>query len=204
VSLCACPHVVSIFDQKVVNRLLLLFETFLTVTMGMKNNIFDRRRRSIYSTNNSTLPLVIQLQSEPRSCIKLFKLVNPTVSVYIIILCLENASNDTVTGLNWIPGIDKMDTYRTPARFPVFVWVLYQEHTFTDKRQNTRNQRQTRFLPLDFFDVAQRHGGKRARWGKKSQSLGLIYVWKTDNLRCVLLCNCPHVRFVFQTRHLHC
>ena len=123
--------------------------------MGMKNNIFDRRRRSIYSTNNSTLPLVIQLQSEPRSRIKLFKLVNPTVSVYIIVLCPENASNDTVTGLNWIPGIDKMDTYRTPARFPVFEWVLYQEHTFTDKRQNTRNWRQNRFLPLrnDLFVI---------------------------------------------------
>ena len=24
-----------------------------------------------------------------------------------------------------------MDTYRTPARFPGFEWVLYQEHTFT-------------------------------------------------------------------------
>ena len=40
------------------------------------------------------------------------------------------------------------NTYRTPARIPVFEWVLYQEHTFTDKRQNTRNRRQIRFLPL--------------------------------------------------------
>ena len=39
-----------------------------------------------------------------------------------------------------------MDTYRTPARFPGFESVLYQEHTFTDKRQNTRNRRQNRFL----------------------------------------------------------
>ena len=57
-------------------------------------------------------------------------------------------SNDTVTGLNWSPGTDKMDTYRTPARFPGFEWVLYQEHTFTDKRQNTRNRGQNRFLSL--------------------------------------------------------
>jgi len=105
-----------------------------------------QRPKSIYSTNNSSLPLMIQLQSEPRSHIKLFK----TFSVYIIVLCPENASTDTVTGLNWIPGTDKMDTYRTPARFPVFEWVLYQEQTFTDKRQSTRNRRQTRFLPLEF------------------------------------------------------
>jgi len=26
----------------------------------------------------------------------------------------------------------------------------------------------------------------------------------TDDLRCVPLCNCSNVRFVFQTRHLHC
>ena len=52
---------------------------------------------------------MIQLQSEPRSRIKLFK----TFSVYIIVLCLKNASNDTVAGLNWIPGTDKMDTYDT-------------------------------------------------------------------------------------------
>jgi len=26
----------------------------------------------------------------------------------------------------------------------------------------------------------------------------------TNDLRCVVLCNHPHVRFVFQTRHLHC
>jgi len=110
----------------------------------MRYNIFDRRRRSVYSTNDSTLPLVIQSESKPRSRFKLFKIVNPT----IIILFPENASNDTVTGLNWMPGTDKMDTYRTPARFPVFEWVLYQEHTFTDKRQNTRNRRQNRFLPL--------------------------------------------------------
>jgi len=121
---------------------------FLTVTTGMKNNIFDSRQQSIYSTNNSTLPLMIQLQSEPRSRIMLIKIVNPTFSVYIIVLCPENASNDNVTGLNWIPGTDKMDAYRTLARFPVFEWVLYQEHTFTDKRQNTRNRRQNRFLPL--------------------------------------------------------
>jgi len=68
---------------------------------------------------------MIQLQSEPRSRIKLFK----TFSVYFIVLCPEMASNDTVTGLNWIPGTDKMDTYRTPARFPVFEWVLYKTHT---------------------------------------------------------------------------
>jgi len=117
----------------------------------MKNNIFDSRWRSIYSTNNSTLPLIIQLQSEPRSRIKL--IANPTFSVYIIVLCPENASNYTVTSLNWIPGTEKMDTYRTQARFPVFEWVLYQEHTFTDKRQNTRNRRQTRFLPLIFFNL---------------------------------------------------
>jgi len=43
------------------------------VTTGMKNNIFDSRRRSIYSNNNSTLPLMMQLQSEPRSRIKLFE-----------------------------------------------------------------------------------------------------------------------------------
>jgi len=116
----------------------------------MKNNIFDswQQPKSIYSTNNSTLPLMIPLQSEPWSRVKLFK----TFSVYIIILCPENASNNTVTGLNWIPGTDKMDTYRTPARFPVFEWVLYQEHTFTDKRQNTRNQRQNLFLPLEILN----------------------------------------------------
>jgi len=91
---------------------------------------------------------MIQWQLKPRSRIKLFKIVSPTFSVYIIVLCPEHASNDTVTGLNWIPGIEKMDTYRTPARFPVFEWVLYQEHTFTDQRQNTPNLRQTRFLPL--------------------------------------------------------
>jgi len=102
---------------------------------GIKYNIFDRRRRSVYSTNNSTLPLIIEWQSTPRSRIKLFKILNPTCSVYTIVLCPENASesNDTVTGLNWIPATDKMDTYRTPARFPVFEWVLYQEHTFTTK-----------------------------------------------------------------------
>jgi len=114
----------------------------------MKYNIVDRRRRSVYSTNKSTLPLIIQLQSKPRSRSKLFKIVNPTFSVYIIVLCPENASNDTVTGLNWIPGTDKMDTHQTPARFPFFEWVLYREHTFTDKRQNTRNRRPNRFLPL--------------------------------------------------------
>jgi len=48
----------------------------------MKYNIFDRRRRSVYSTKNSTLPLIIQLQLKPRSRIKLFKIVNPTFSVY--------------------------------------------------------------------------------------------------------------------------
>jgi len=37
----------------------------------MKYNIFDRRWRSVYSTNNSTLPLIIQWQSKPRSRIKL-------------------------------------------------------------------------------------------------------------------------------------
>jgi len=94
---------------------------------------------------------MIQLQSEPRSRIKLFK----TFSVYVIVLCPENASNDTVTGLNWIPGTDKMDTYQTPARFPVFEWVLYQEHTFTDKRQNTRNRRQNRFLSLECRQILQ-------------------------------------------------
>jgi len=41
-----------------------------------------------------------QLQSEPRSRTKLFKTV--TFSVYIIVLCPENTSNDTDTGLNWI------------------------------------------------------------------------------------------------------
>jgi len=68
--------------------------------------------------------------------------------VYIIVFCPENASNDTVTGPNWNAGTDTKDTYRTPARIPVFEWVLYQEHTFTDKRQNTLNRRQIRFLPL--------------------------------------------------------
>jgi len=118
----------------------------------MKYNIVYRRRRSAYSTNNSTLPLMIQLQSKPGSHIKLFKIVNPTFSVYIIIVFPENASNDTVTGPHWIPGTDKMNTYRTPARFPVFEWVLYQEHTFTHKRQNTRNRRHNQFLPLENLD----------------------------------------------------
>jgi len=55
-----------------------------------------------------------------RSRIKLLKIVNTAFIFYIIALCLANASKDTVTGLNSIPGTDKMDTYRTPARFPVF------------------------------------------------------------------------------------
>jgi len=78
---------------------------------------------------------------------------NPTFSVYIIVLCPESASNDTVTGLNWIPGTDKKDTHLTPARIPGFKWVVYQEHTFTDKRQNTWNQQQNRFLPLQNCDI---------------------------------------------------
>jgi len=90
----------------------------------------------------------IKWQSKPRCCIKLFKILNPTFSVYIIVLCPENASNDTVTFPNWIPCTDKINTYLTPARIPVFEWILYQEHTFTDKRQNTRNRRQIRVLPL--------------------------------------------------------
>jgi len=83
----------------------------------MKYNILDRRRRSVYSTNNSTLPLIIKWQSTPRSRIKLFKILNPTCSVYTIVLCpeLENASNDTVTGLNWVPGTDKI--HRQSFRF---------------------------------------------------------------------------------------
>jgi len=122
----------------------------------MKYNIFDRRRRSVYSTNNSTLPLVIKWQSR----IKLLKIVNPTFSVYIIVLCPENASKHIVTCLNWIPGTDKMDTYWTLARFPVFESVLYQEQTFTDKRQSTRNRWQNRFLPLEIPSLFGEHRNK--------------------------------------------
>jgi len=126
----SCPCVCGVrvpawFLYLTSNRLWLLFLTFLTVTTGMENNIFDSRQQNINSTNNSTLPLMMQLQSEPRSRIKLFKIVNPTFRVYIVVLCTENASNDTVTGLNWILGTDKMETYRTPARFQVFEWIFY-------------------------------------------------------------------------------
>ena len=87
----------------------------------MKYNIFDRRRRSVYSTKNSTLPLMIQLQSKPRSRIKLLKIVNPTFSVYIIVWCQENSSNDTVTDLNWNPSTDKIDTGKVSGFWMSFV-----------------------------------------------------------------------------------
>jgi len=75
--------------------------------------------------------------------------------VYIIVLCPENTLNDTGTTLNWIPGTDNLGTYRTPAWFPVFFelfWFLYQGHTFTENRQNTRHRQQIRFVPLFFFE----------------------------------------------------
>ena len=110
---------------------------------GMKYNI---RRRSAYSTN----PLMIQLQSKPRSRIELFNMVNPTFSVYIIVLCLENASKDTVTGLklnSWywqnscIPDTGKVSGF----------WMSFVPGThFSDKSQNdTRNWRQNLFLPWE-------------------------------------------------------
>jgi len=114
----------------------------------MKYKIFERRRRSVYSTNNSTLPLIIQLQPKPQSHIKLFKIVNLTFSVYFIVLCLENASNNTVTNLNWIPGTDKIDTYQTLVRFPVLNEFCTRNTLLQTKWQNTRNRQQNRFLPL--------------------------------------------------------
>jgi len=108
----------------------------------------DNRVHTRLITRLHTQLITRQLQPNSRSRFKLFKNVNPTFSVYIIVLCPENDSNDTVTGLNLIPGTDKICTYLTPARFPVFEWVLYQEHTFTDRRQNTRNRWQYWFLPL--------------------------------------------------------
>ena len=71
-------------------------------------------------------------------CHKISHFFKSLVQSYFYLLCLNLIRN----------GSDKMDTYRTPASFPIFESVLYQEHTFTDKRQNTRNRRQNRFLPL--------------------------------------------------------
>ena len=34
--------------------------------------------------------------------------------------------------------LNSMDTYRKPARKPVLEWILYQEHTFTDKTKYTK------------------------------------------------------------------
>jgi len=53
-----------------------------------KQHLWQQTTGSIYSTNNSTLPFMIQLQSEPWSRIKLFKIVNHTFSVYIIVWCV--------------------------------------------------------------------------------------------------------------------
>ena len=142
---CPCVHLPTWFLY-LTTKLLIDFSCYLK-----RFSPWRRGWKTIYLTADNgpkvytrliTLPLMIQLQSDPRSRIKLFK----TFGVYIIVLCLENASNDTVTGLNWIPGTDEMDTYLTPARSPVFEWVLYQEHNFTDTRQNTWNRRQNRFL----------------------------------------------------------
>ena len=114
----------------------------------MKHNIFNSHRQSIYSTNNSTLPLIIQLQYELRSHIKLIKIVNPTFIVYIIVLCPENASNDTVTGLNWISWYWQNGYIPDTGKVSSFWMSFGLGHTFMDKRQNTRNRRQNQFLPL--------------------------------------------------------
>ena len=93
---------------------------------------------------------MIQLQSKPRSRIELFNMVNPTFSVYIIVLCPENASKDTVTGLklnswywqnSYIPDTGKVSGF----------WMSFVPGThFSDKSQNdTRNWRQNLFLPWE-------------------------------------------------------
>jgi len=103
----------------------------------MTCDIFDRRRQSVYST----LLLKMRGQLKPQSCLKLVNIVDPIPNVYIIVVCpdLQNASNYTVTTLNWIPGTDNLGTYRTLAGFPVLEWVLYQKHTFIDKRDRIHN-----------------------------------------------------------------
>ena len=108
------------------------------------------------------------------------------VYVYIIVLCPENCSNDTVTGPNWNLGTDKKNTYRTPARIPVFEWVLYQEHTFTDKRQNTLNRRQIRFLPLQNSGA---ESDKRANRERPSRSR--VPRWSAFDLAVVIFSRFP-------------
>jgi len=133
--------------------------------------------------------------------------------VYIIILCPEIASNDTVTGPNWNPGTDKKNTYRTPARIPVFEWVLFQEHTFTDKRQNTRNRRQIRFLPLFIGTMkALCSSGKvcvhrpivSSRPGE-IMFFGWHFGWTTVNLKGRLILSkiyMLHVTYIFLTKSI--
>ena len=65
--------------------------------------------------------------------------------------CPENAINDTGTTLNWIPSTDNLCAYLPSAWFPVYFYLflfLYQGHTFTNNRPNTRHWHQIRFVPL--------------------------------------------------------
>ena len=145
--MCVSPHDFCLWEVICSSTLVVIFNVSRCYDVGWPTSSLTDTR--IQFTNTSTL-CKIRWQSKPRCCIKLFTIVNPTFIVYIIILCPENVSNDTVTGPNWNLGADKKNTYRTPVRIPVFEWVLYQEHTFTDKRQNTRKWRQILLLVSNY------------------------------------------------------
>ena len=116
---CASPHDFCFWEVICSSTLVVIFNVSSRYVVGWPTTSLNWINKFLDTVCK------IRWQSKPRCCIKFFTIVNPTFSVYIIVLCPENASNDTVTGPNWNLGTDKKNTYRTPARIPVFEWVLY-------------------------------------------------------------------------------
>jgi len=115
---CVSPPYFFSLTNKVDHQFWLVLSTILQSPIFYHSSIsiFDSRQQNILS-----LLFKIKWQSRPRSRLKLVKIVDHTSNVYFIVVCPENAINDTGTAPNWIPGTDNLCTYKAPAWFPFFL-----------------------------------------------------------------------------------